>query len=225
MVTGKAEPKGVTVRVPDSSQPGARAAVLQTDASSLWKGPLQKMSSSLLQQLDAQLDALFVGWNIYTTLICIVLGVYLVYPLFYYTEPDTHPMLLARQSSNSHVRQPGESAIYRSLETPHGYSLRSGLNVKDPGAPKWTSGRDGDLRDIWAQVLKGPTGPDGNSTGSPGKIISVLGKEEIIEHQASEVMQDINSLGHHLQSHDRHRVAIYLPNSVEMVVSLFGNLT
>ena len=183
------------------------------------------MSSSLLQQLDAQLDSLFAGWNIYTTLICIVLGLYLVYPLFYYTEPDTHPMLLARQSSNSYVRQPGESAIYRSLETPHGYSLKSGLNVKDPGAPKWSSGRDGDLRDIWAQVLKGPTGPDGNPNGSPGKIISVLGKEEVIEHQTSEVMHDINSLGHHLQSHGRRHVAIYLPNSVEMVVSLFGNLT
>ena len=182
------------------------------------------MSSSLFQQLDAQLDALFAGWNMYTTLICILLGVYLLYPLFYYTEPDTHPMLLARQSSNSYVRQPGESAIYRSLETPHGYTLKSGLNVKDPGAPKWASGRDGDLRDIWAQVLKGPTGSDGNSNGSPGKIISVLGKEEIIEHQVSEVMQDINSLGHHLQSHGRRYVAIYLPNSVEMVVSLFGKL-
>lgn len=183
------------------------------------------MSASILQQLDSQLDTLFADWNIYTTLICLLLGAYLIYPLFLYAEPDTHPMLLARQSSNSYVRQPGESAIYRSLETPHGYPLKSGLNVKDPGAPKWTAGRDGDLTDIWAQALKGPTGPDGNSAGSPGKIVAVLGQEEVIEHQTSEITQDINSLGQYLRSHEVHRVAVYLPNSVEFIVSFFGTMS
>ena len=180
------------------------------------------MSPSILQQLDSQLDTLFADWNIYTTLICLLLGAYLIYPLFLYTEPDTHPMLLARQSSNSYVRQPGESAIYRSLETPHGYPLKSGLNVKDPGAPKWTAGRDGDLKDIWAQVLKGPVDPEGNSTGAPGKIVAVLGQEEVIEHQALEITKDINSLGQYLRSHEAHRVAVYLPNSVAFIVSFFG---
>lgn len=180
------------------------------------------MSTSVIQQLDVQLDALFAGWNIYTTLICIILGAYLVYPLIYYAEPDTHPMLLARQSSNSYVRQPGESAVYRSLETPHGYPLKSGLNVKDPGAQKWAAGRDGDLRDVWAQVLMGPIDSEGKPVGTPGKIISVLGKEEVIDHPASEITQDINSLGQFLKSHEGHRVAIYLPNSLELVISLFG---
>ena len=181
------------------------------------------MSNSVLQQLDAQLDALFAGWNVYTTLICLTLGAYLVYPLFFYTDPDTHPMLLARQSSNSFVRQPGESAIYRSLEIPHGYPLRSGLKVKDHGEPKWSSGRDGDLRDIWLQALKGPIDADGKSTGEPGKIISVNGKDEIIEHRLSDLTQDVNSLGQYLGAHNAQRVALYLPNSVELITSLFGN--
>ena len=182
------------------------------------------MSDSIFQQLDAQLDALFAGWNIYTTLICLALGAYLIYPLLSYTDPDTHPMLLARQSSNSYVRQPGESATYRSLDTPHGYPLRSGLNVKDPGTPKWSAGRDGDLRDIWTQALRGPIDPDGKSVGDPGHITGVLGKEEVIEHRLSEITQGINSLGQYLRVHGGQRVAIYLPNSVELITSFFGNL-
>ena len=182
------------------------------------------MAGSVLQQLDAQLDSLFAGWNIYTTLICLILGAFLVYPLFVYVEPDTHPMLLARQASHSYVRQPGESAVYRSLEVPQGYPLRSGLGVKDPGAQKWTAGRDGDLRDIWAQALRGPLDADRSTPGKPGKIISVRGKEEVIEHELPEVTRDINSLGQYLKSHDMRRVAVYLPNSVELVVSIFGKL-
>ena len=181
-----------------------------------------EMSNSVLQQLDAQLDALFAGWNVYTTLICLTLGAYLVYPLFFYTDPDTHPMLLARQSSNSFVRQPGESAIYRSLEIPHGYPLRSGLKVKDHGEPKWSSGRDGDLRDIWIQALKGPRDAEGKSIAEPGKIISVNGKDEVIEHRLSDLTQDVNSLGQYLAAHNGQRVALYLPNSVELITSFFG---
>lgn len=181
-----------------------------------------RMSYSIFQQLDAQLDALFAGWNVYTTLICLALGAYLVYPLLAYTDPDTHPMLLTRQSSNSYVRQSGESAVYRSLEVPPGYPLRSGLNVKDPGAPKWSAGRDGDLRDVWTQALRGPTDPDGKSIGDPGNITSVLGKEEIIEHELLEITRDINSLGQYLKAHGGQRVAIYLPNSVELITAFFG---
>ena len=180
------------------------------------------MSNSVFQQLDAQLDALFAGWNVYTTLICLILGAYLVYPLFFYTDPDTHPMLLARQSSNSFVRQPGESAIYRSLEIPHGYPLRSGLKVKDQGEPKWSSGRDGDMRDIWIQALKGPRDAEGKAIGQPGKIISVNGKDEVIEHSLSDLTQDVNSLGQYLKAHNGHHVALYLPNSVELITSIFG---
>ena len=179
-------------------------------------------SASLLQQLDSQLEQLFAGWNIYTTIICLGLITYLVYPLFFTPEPDTHPFLLARQSSTSPVRQPGESAIYRSLDTPYGYPLKTGLNVKDPGAPKWTSGRDGDLRDVWRQALKGPTGEDGNPSGVSGKVLTILGREEVIEYGFPQLTKEINAIGEYVTANNGARVAIYLPNSVEFLVTFFG---
>ncbi|KAL9039628.1 MAG: hypothetical protein Q9214_004800, partial [Letrouitia sp. 1 TL-2023] len=164
--------------------------------------------SSFVQQLDAQLERLFAGYNIYTTLILIGIFTYLVYPLFFSKDPDTHPFLLARQSSASFVRQPGESAIFRSLETPHGYPLRSGLNVKDPGAPKWSSGKDGDLRDVWRKAVQGPTSDDGKSTGLPGKVLTVLGKAEVVEHKLEDMSKEINALGHFMKQFRDPRVAV-----------------
>ena len=178
----------------------------------------------MLQQLDSLLEQLFAGWNIYSTLLCIGIVTYLIYPVFFTPEPDTHPFLLARQSSPSYVRQPGESAVYRSLETSHGIPLKSGLNVKDPGAPRWASGRDGDLRDIWKKALQGPTDDDGKSTGQPAKVLTVLGKEEVVEHKLEEVSKDINAIGQHLSQHSASRVALYLPNSLELLAALFGEL-
>lgn len=179
---------------------------------------------SILSQLDTQLDQLFAAWNIYSTVITLVLVALIAQFLFSRHEPDTHPLLLARQSSASHVRQPGESAIYRSLEVPHGYPLRTGLAVKDPGLPKWTPGRDGDLRDIWKQALRGAHGPDGQPTGEKGKIVKVMGREGVAEHHLDGLTRDINIIGQHLRQHEGGRVAIYLPNSVEFLVTFFGTL-
>ena len=120
------------------------------------------------------------------------------------------------------MRQPGESSIYRSLETPHGYPLRTGLNVKDPGAQKWASGRDGDLRDVWRQALKGPTGQDGNVAGEPGKVLTILGREEVVRHEFNQLTKEINTVGEYIVAHRGARVAMYLPNSVELLVTFFG---
>lgn len=177
---------------------------------------------SLLQQLDAGLEQLFAGWSIYTTLLCVSLVTYLVYPIFFARDPDTHPLFLARQSSPSFVRQPGESATYRSLETPHSYPLKSGLNVKELGAQRWAAGKDGDLRDVWRKAVQGPTGDDGKSNGEPGKIFTVMGKEGVTEHELSDITKEINAVGEYLSQHAANRVAIYLPNSMEFVVTLFG---
>ncbi|KAL9001783.1 MAG: hypothetical protein Q9188_005257 [Gyalolechia gomerana] len=182
-------------------------------------------SGSILQQLDAQLDQLFAGWNIYTTLLSIGIATYLLYLLFFTPEPDTHPFLLVRQSSPSHVRQPRESAVYRSLETPHSLSLKSGLNVKDPGAPRWADGRDGDLRDVWKKALQGPTDDEGKPIGQPARISTLLGKDEIVEHKLVDLTGEINAVGEYLSQHAASRVAIYLPNSTELLVTLFGELS
>ncbi|KAL8894487.1 MAG: hypothetical protein Q9192_004283 [Flavoplaca navasiana] len=180
-------------------------------------------SSSLLQQLDAGLEQLFAGWNIYTTVLIVALVTYLVYPIFFTQDPDTHPLLLARQSSPSYVRQPGESAIFRSLETPLSYPLKSGLNVKDPGAPRWSAGKDGDLRDVWRKAARGPVDDEGKSTGEPGKIYTVLGKEGVTEHILAEVTKEINAIGEYLKQHGAKRVAIYVPNSMEFLVTLIAS--
>lgn len=177
---------------------------------------------SLFQRLDSQLEHVLKGWDIYSTILILVLVTYLLYPLFFTPEPDTHPILLGRQSSASPVRQPGESATFRCLETPYGYPLKTGLNVKDPEAPKWTSGRDGDLRDVWKRAMSGPVGSDGKPTGKTGKVVSVLGKEEVIEYSFEKLTAELNAVGQHIQSYGGSRVAIYLPNSVEWLVTLFG---
>lgn len=134
-------------------------------------------------------------------------------------------MLLARQSAASHVRFPGESAIFRSLDVPYGYPLRSGLNVKDPGAPKWTSGKDGDLRDVWKRAVSGPVDNDGKPAGCAGKILTVLGKQEVIEFSFEKLSGEIIAVGQHMRNHSGSRIAIYLPNSVELLVTLFGKHT
>ena len=175
------------------------------------------VNSTFVQRLDTQIDQLLAGWNIYTTVLTVVFFVYLCYPLVFSSEPDIHPFILIRQSTPTQVRQPGESAVYRSIETPHGYPLRTGLNVKDPDAPKWTSGRDGDLRDIWKQAMKGD-----DKDGKRGQIISVVGKAAE-EHELNRLTKEINIIGKHLQSRGAHTVAIFLPNSVELVVALFGS--
>lgn len=177
---------------------------------------------TFLQQLDSQLEQLFSTWSIYTTIICISLVAYLLYPVFFSPEPDTHPLLLARQAIASPVRQQGESAIFRSLEIPHGYPLRSGLNVKDPGAPKWSSGRDGDIRDVWKQAVSGPVDADGKSTGTPGRVLTILGKEEIIAFDFIKLTREINAFGKFVNNSAGSRVAIYLPNSAEFIVTFFS---
>lgn len=177
-----------------------------------------------IQQLDSQLDRAFADWNIFSTLLALALVTYLLYPIFFAPDPDTHPLLLARQAAASYVRQPGESAILRSLETPHGYPLRTGLNVKDPDAQKWMSGRDGDLRDVWKQATRGPLDADGKELGTPSKVLTVFGKEEIIELGFDKLTREINTLGNFLKAQGGFRIAIYLPSSVEFLVTLFGKI-
>ena len=173
--------------------------------------------SSILAQIDSQLDQFLSGWDIYSTTLALLLVTFLVYPLFFTKDPDTHPLLLARQASASPVRQPDESAVYRSLEVPHGYPLRSGLNVKDADAPKWAAGKDGDLRDVWKQALKGVETKNGDTL----RVVSVLGND-VKEWKPKDLMVEINLVGEFLKRNGSRRVAIHLPNTVELLVALFG---
>lgn len=168
--------------------------------------------ANAIEQLDAQVAQLLASWNIYTTLIALVLAAFIFYPLLFWEDADTHPLLLARQAQPSPVRHPRESATYRSVEVPYGYPLRTGLNVKDPGAPRWSAGRDGDLRDIWREVLRDPA----------AVIMTVHGKEAAHDHDLAHITRAINIIGDALRSAGGSRVAIYLPNSVEYLAAVFG---
>ncbi|KAJ4388934.1 hypothetical protein N0V93_006396 [Gnomoniopsis smithogilvyi] len=175
---------------------------------------------NVMWQVDQGVTGLVYQWNGWSTAIATVLIVFLSYQLFSRTDPDTHPLLLARQAQPSPVRQPGESSVYRSHSAPHGMPLNAGLNVKDPGASKWSRGRDGDIRDVWRQAVKG-TSEEGKPVGK-GKILTVLGADKVVEHSLDDVTRQINLIGKHILDQGGARVAIYLPNSVEFMAALFA---
>ena len=177
---------------------------------------------SWLTQLDAFTSDLLSGWNIYTSIFAVLLLAFVAYPLLTGQDPDTHVFLLARQASTSPVRRSGETSVYRSIEIPYGYPLRAGLGVKDPGTPKWSSGRNGDLRDIWRQAVRGPVKEDGTSAGEKGKIITVLGREKVLEHRLEDMTSEINVIGNYIQDANGKCAAVCLSNSAELLSSIFG---
>lgn len=178
----------------------------------------------LLEDLDAQLAAIFSSWNAYTTVIALGIVTLVLYAILSPSEPDTHPMLLLRQASAAAVRQPGESAPYRSHENPHGYPLKSGLNVRPPGAPLYSAGRDGDLRDVWRRVSgELPLElPHGGGRSDKGKILTVFGREKAEEVDLAGLGKEIAVVGDAIRKAGGQRVAVYLPNSTELLAVLFG---
>jgi acyl-CoA synthetase (AMP-forming)/AMP-acid ligase II len=56
------------------------------------------------------------------------------------------------------------------------------------------------------------------------KILTVMGKEEIIDHKISDVTKEIVVVGDHIKKHGGKRVALYLPNSMEFLTTVFGML-
>ncbi|KAG6119991.1 hypothetical protein E4U13_007056 [Claviceps humidiphila] len=170
----------------------------------------------LLETIDSSITGLFFQWNAYSTALATALVLIITYRITSATEPDIHPLLLARQSLPSAVRHEGESAIYRSQSAPHGMPLNAGLNIKDAGVPKFSRGRDGDLRDIWR---KAATGGD---AGATGRLLTVLGSENVIEHKMADINRQINIIGRYLEEQGSIKVAIYLPNSIELLITLFA---
>ncbi|KAI9802368.1 MAG: hypothetical protein M1833_001874 [Piccolia ochrophora] len=176
----------------------------------------------LVQKVDTYISDLFADWNFITTVLAFILVALVAYPVLTWRDPDTHPMLLARQSQPSPIRNQGESAVYRSLHIPHTYPLRSGLAIKDPEDPRWSLGRDGDLRDIWRRAVQGVVGQDGKPTGQRGRLFTVRGKQEVIEHSLDDVSREINAIGQYLQQKQRRRVAIVLPNCTELLSTVIA---
>ncbi|RDW88215.1 AMP-dependent synthetase [Coleophoma cylindrospora] len=177
---------------------------------------------NLMMKFDQLVTSVLGEWDMVSTVIFTSLVAFFIYCVITSRDPDAHPMLLARQSQPSPVRHEGQSAIYRSHSAPHGIPLNSGLNVKDPGDSKWARGRDGDIRDIWRKFISGPTDHENKPTGVPGKLMTVLGKEKVIEHNLAEITRSINLIGQQIKQNGGSNVAIYLPNSVEFLATLFA---
>jgi len=136
-----------------------------------------------MMKFDQMVTSIVGEWDIYTTIILGACLTIFAYTIFTARDPDLHPMLLARQSQASPVRQEGESAVFRSHSSPHGIPLNSGLQVKDEGDAKWSRGRDGDLRDIWRSVVRGEIDNNGQKTGKVGTISTVLGSSNVQVHE------------------------------------------
>ncbi|KXJ93263.1 hypothetical protein Micbo1qcDRAFT_194496 [Microdochium bolleyi] len=165
-----------------------------------------------LTKLDESLSSLGGQWNGYSTGIATAFVLMLTYSVMSRVDPEVHPMLLARQAQGSAVRQEGQSPVYRANSAPHGYPLNSGLNVKAAGASKWSAGRDGDLRDIWRSAISGDT----------AAILTILGREKVLDHKLSDVTRQINLVGQYISAQGGSKVAIYLPNTVEFLAALFA---
>ena len=193
--------------------------------------------AGIIQFVDAKIADLFSGWNVYSSALLVSIVAFTAWTLYNTQDADTHPLLLARQAHPSYVRNAGESAVYRSPEAPHGCKsanvapistdlfadpLRTGLGVKAPGAPMYTSGRDGDLRDIWRRVC-GELSLDNNTAADQiGKVMTVFGRKDTTDHNIADLSREISIVGKHLQDHGAKRVAVYLPNSVEVLAAVFG---
>lgn len=197
--------------------------------------------NNAMWHFDEGVTGVFAQWNTYSTVLATLFVGIVTYYLAARTEPDTHPMLLARQAQGSPVRQEGESPVYRSRSAPHGMPLNPGLDVRDPGVSKWAKGRDGDLRDIWRRAVGGV--PEGEApalvgsfsgataaaaasakanVGVRGRILTSFGTDSVVETPLEDVTRQINLIGQHMLDQGGARVAIYLPNSVEFLASLFA---
>ncbi|KAK8100852.1 hypothetical protein PG999_011226 [Apiospora kogelbergensis] len=174
----------------------------------------------MLGQLDQAISSLIGQWNTYSTAIATVMVAVVTYAIMTRVESEIHPMLLARQAQGSPVRNEGESPVYRGNSAPHGMPLNSGLNVKPFGAPKWAQGRDGDLRDVWRRVISGAPAEEGRK--GTGRILTVHGRENVVEHKPAEITRAINLIGQHVSAQGGSKVAIYLPNSIELMATLFA---
>jgi acyl-CoA synthetase (AMP-forming)/AMP-acid ligase II len=183
--------------------------------------------AELVSKLDKFLGEVLSSYNVWTAVIAGAVVALLAVAFITSKDPDIHPLLLAHAASPDRVRQPGESAVYRSHDVANGYPLRTGLDVKYPGDKTYSPGRDGTVKDIWDRFI-GASSVQVKETDVADRISprlsTILGKE-LIEHDLKEVTQEINVIGRHVNGLSAARVAIYLPNSVELLASVIAGAT
>lgn len=86
----------------------------------------------------------------------------------------------------------------------------------------YSAGKDGDLRDIWRRVAGEIPLEKGSESSKAGKIMTVMGKEEIVDHKIEDITAEIKVIGKYLSDRGAKRVAVYLPNSLEFLAAVFA---
>lgn len=143
-------------------------------------------------------------------IILVPLGIFGYYHLLREIK-DIDPALLNHQTSISETRKPNESAIYRSVDVPHGISVTRGLNLR--------SGykiRDGVLKDIWYLGIAGQK-PNSNQTRIViGEKSFELGQINTILHLIADTLK--------VCSGNNNRVGLYgnLMESPELILVIWS---
>ena len=151
--------------------------------------------------MDIELDVLsFI-------LLTLIFG-FLIIPVVFPSDPDTFPFIIDNQSLPSKVRHPKESAVYRHRDRPHGYPLITGLSLRKG----YETPRDGDLRDIWEMALQ------------ENVTLGIVRGGKCVYEKLSSRNDELHQLGRGLRemAGEHGRVAIYLPNTIENLLTSFG---
>jgi len=132
----------------------------------------------------------------------------LITPVLFPADPDTFPFILNNQSVPSKVRHPNESAVYRHRDQPHGYPLVAGLALRKG----YEAPRDGDLRDIWELALQ------------KSVTLGVVRGGRCVYEKLEGRKDEMHKLGSALNevAGKRGKVATYLPNTIENLLTSFG---
>jgi hypothetical protein len=151
--------------------------------------------------MDIELDIL--------SFIILALIVFLLFiPVLFPSDPDPFPFILNNQSQPSKVRHPNESAVYRHRDQPHGYPLITGLSLRKG----YEAPRDGDLRDVWEIALQ------------KNVTVGIVRGGRCAYEKLSSRQDELNKLGSGLKElvGENGKVAIYLPNTIENLLTSFG---
>lgn len=133
----------------------------------------------------------------------------LVIPVLFPSDPDTFPFILNNQSQPSKVRHPKESSVYRHRDQPHGYPLVTGLALRKG----YEAPRDGDLRDVWELALQ------------KSVTLGIVRGGRCVYEKLEDRKDELHKLGKGLKelAGEGGKVATYLPNTIEHLLTTFGN--
>jgi len=184
---------------------------------------------TLLGELDIILLSLVSQADLLTSLLAVLIGLVVTYSLTWSRQPDVHPMILGRQSYVGRVRNINESPIYHSLDAPGG-RMRTGLGIRLAQDRPYAPARDGDLRHIWLVVTGQAVFPTAatrlvqNKPAGTKQTIFTISGLGAVRHVPDDVTREISAVGCYLRKCGSNRVAVYLPNSVELLATVFGTV-